>query len=234
MPPRIGITGGHATTPGSQPPTDKPTLDFWNAIAQAGGTPVVLTPASGDPALLLAGLDGVLFTGGEDIDPPHYGEGRHPALGPTDLARDDFELALFELAWRAHLPILGVCRGMQIMNVARGGTLYQDLPSQRSGDVFHAQKAHKDEHVHALRWAPGSRLGAIMGEPTGINSLHHQAVKDLAPGFTAVAWSPDGVVEAMEGEGPAFRVAMQWHPEILASWEEASQRLFRAFVEAAS
>jgi putative glutamine amidotransferase len=231
---RIGITGGLGAVPGLEP-DDKPTRDFWLAVRQAGGEPWVLPSLEpANAAEHLAGLDGVLFTGGADIDPGRYGESPRPELGPLEPDRDAFELALFPLAWAMPgLPILGVCRGMQLMNVALGGTLYQDLPTQRPTDTSHAERARKNEHVHAVRLAPDSRLGAILGNPAGVNSLHHQAVKDLAPGLRAVAWSPDGVIEGVEAPGDAFRVAAQWHPEILASWEGPSQALFRAFIEAA-
>lgn len=240
MPVRIGITGGLGAVPGLEP-DDKPTRDFWLAIRQAGGEPWVLP--SLDPAGAaehLAGLDGVLFTGGADIDPVHYGELPHPKLGSLDPARDAFELALFRLAWACpRLPIFGVCRGMQLMNVALGGTLYQDLPSQHPSKINHADRHRKDQHVHTVRFVPTTSIGQVLGDLddtaslAGVNSLHHQAVKDLAPGLAAVAWAPDGVIEAVETTEGGFRMAVQWHPEILAPLETVSQGLFRLFILAA-
>lgn len=231
---RIGLTGGRKSVSGPDRPEDKPTRDYWEAITAAGGTPIVLTPTDGlEAARLLADLDGLLFMGGEDISPSMYGEAPVPELGPTDADRDALEKALFDYAWHhTDLPILGICRGLQFMNVALGGTLYQDLPTQRPGDIDHAQRDRRDEHVHGLKVSTETAFGRLLAPTVGINTLHHQAIKDLAPGLIPVAWSPDGVIEAVVAEAYPFRAAVQWHPEVLAPWDPAAQAIFKAFLAA--
>ncbi|HEY9720490.1 MAG TPA: gamma-glutamyl-gamma-aminobutyrate hydrolase family protein, partial [Oscillatoriaceae cyanobacterium] len=185
---------------------------------------------------LLEGLDGLLFTGGEDIEPKHYGETPHPLLGALDSDRDRFELALFKHAWdHSDMPILGVCRGLQIMNVALGGTLWQDLPSQRPSHVHHSQRDHRYKAVHPMKVDPESRLGKLLPRVIAVNSLHHQGIKDLAAGLRATAFSPDGLVEAVESDDHACRLAVQWHPEnlVAANYPEFLA-LFRHLVEHAT
>lgn len=219
---------------GVRPPTYLVSQDYCNAIARAGAVPILLPF---EPELIdgiLERLAGVLFTGGVDIDPAAYGEAPHPLLGAQDAGRDAFELALFQKVWHGtDLPILGVCRGCQLFNVGLGGTLWQDLPSQRPSHVHHSQNDHRYRAVHPVKIDPQSQLGGLLGKVKAVNSLHHQGIKDLAPGLVATAWSPDGLVEAVEAPAHPFRLAVQWHPENLATVYPEFHDVFGRFVEVA-
>jgi putative glutamine amidotransferase len=225
----IGITGNSqgmsssATSSdfggfGVRPPLYLISQDYCKAIIASGGIPVFIPPIADDMIPdLLESLDGILFSGGVDIDPVEYHEQAHPLLGELDHERDRFELALFKHVWNeTTLPVLGVCRGVQLMNVALGGTLWQDLPSQRPSHVHHSQTDHRYKAVHPVRVDPESRLGSLLPKIIAVNSLHHQGIKDLAPSLKATAWSPDGLVEAAEDPTHPCRLAVQWHPENLS------------------
>ena len=182
------------------------------AVAAAGNTPIVL-PATTDRALvarMLAPLDALLLCGGEDVEPRRYGAKPSPRLGKVNLRRDAWELLLLDEAVKRRLPVFGICRGCQLINVYFGGTLWQDLPSERPGKI-----AHRSKELHPIRVVQASRLAGCLGkENLMVNTSHHQAVKDLAPGFRAVAFAPDGVVEAIESD--TLPVAgTQFHPEKL-------------------
>jgi len=167
------------------------------------------------------------------MDPAWYGAERSPRCHPPSRERDLFELALFAAARQRGLPILGVCRGIQVVNVAMGGTLYQDLPSERPGPVDHNPPAARSDRSHAVRLLPGSRAAAALGrDRVAVNSFHHQAVKDLAPGLVASGWTEDGLIEAVEtGEGEPWLLAVQWHPEEMHAEARAPEHgLFRALV----
>ena len=210
-------------------------LVYVNAVFQAGGLPVVLPPLTpGFAAALLDGVDGLCIPGGPDIHPGLYGEEAHAMLGPTDPELDHFELALAAEALSRRLPVLGICRGAQMINVAAGGTLHQHLPACVGGDLVHRQEADMARPTHAVSIAPGSRLADALGRDAAeVNSLHHQAVDRLGRGLRAVAWAPDGVVEAVEGEDEAFLLGVQWHAEGLT--DRAEERLLlSAFVDAAA
>lgn len=201
---------------------------YVRALVRAGLVPVVVPPIL-DPDRATAVLDqvrGLVLTGGDDVDPARYGATRHPKLGGTDAERDAVELALFAGASERRLPILAICRGIQLVNVALGGTLYQDLPSERPSDINHADERTR----HGLRTAAGSLSYRAVGALTAsVNSRHHQAIRDLAPGLRATAWATDDVIEGVEranGSG-AWMLAVQWHPE-----EETETALFRGFAEA--
>jgi putative glutamine amidotransferase len=184
-------------------------------------------------------IDGLFLTGGADVNPDHYGEERHPLCEPADPARDLTELLLFRWARAEGKPVLGVCRGLQLINVAAGGTLYQDLAAQLPGsikhDYFSTRPGHpRDLLVHDVQVRPESRLGRILGqERITVNSMHHQAVKQLAPGLTVSASAPDGIIEGFEAPDGGFLVAVQWHPEELTENVPLMRRLFAAFTEAA-
>lgn len=189
----------------------------------------------GDADAMLEGMDGLVLTGGEDIAPQHYGRRAHPALGDVHAERDSFELALVRAAMARRLPTLAICRGIQIVNVALGGTLVQDLPSEWDGAIEHEGIWPRDQRVHGVRVAARSRLAHALGaEELTVNSFHHQATGALAPALTAVAHAPDGVIEGVEWNGDDWwMLGVQWHPEELtATTEDWDRALFLAFATA--
>jgi putative glutamine amidotransferase len=197
-------------------------LDYVEGVADAGGVPVVLPPVAEPRAAeaLLDGIDGLLLSGGSDLDPRYYGEVAVPELGVTLPERDAFEMALLERALRRKIPIFGICRGMQVLNVALGGTLYQDLPSQMDHMVLlgHRQETPKWQPTHEVEVDGSSKVAEIMGtNELKVNSYHHQAIKDLASGLVAVASAPDGVIEAVESGDLSQRwlLGVQWHAEAM-------------------
>lgn len=216
-----------------------------DAVVAAGGIPVVLgAPCPKDDLGQLVGaFDGFLVPGGLDIDPAHYGQQPHEACGPTSELRDELECALIPLVVAADKPLLGICRGCQAINVALGGTLWQDLPSQPEATpsweeppLRHRQGEPYEEPVHTVAVTPGSLLASALGrapEHLGVNSLHHQSVRVAAPGLAMSAWAPDGVVEAVEKPSARFVLGVQWHPEFLWRADPAAFALFEALVRAA-
>ncbi len=211
---------------------------YVRVVAGAGGVPLILSQLmdAAHAGAALEACDGLLLTGGEDIDPAYYGAERSPKLGAVDHERDRFELALFTAARERGLPVLGICRGLQLINVALGGTLYQDLPSERPSDVDHNPDSSRHARAHHVRLAPGSRAARVLGVDRLVpNSFHHQAVKQLGAGLVASGWSDDGLVEAIEtSEGP-WLLAVQWHPEEMHEDVTAPElKLFRALVEEAA
>jgi putative glutamine amidotransferase len=216
---------------------------YVEELRKVGGVPWLIPLVPHDPDTLAAifdRLDGVFVTGGVDVDPSRYGETKSPLCGTTDADRDAVEIALLKHALDRGLPVLAVCRGLQILNVACGGTLYQDVAAQVPAALKHdyfptpAQPSRK-YLAHDVAVKPGSRLGRILGEAVvPVNSMHHQAVKDLAPSLAATAHAPDGIVEALEGTGDQFLVAVQWHPEELTDTSPGMARLFTEFAAAAA
>lgn len=209
--------------------------DYVKSVEQAGGMAVLLPPgAPADAGPLLGRLDGILLSGGADVDPALYGQAPHPRLGRVVRERDDFELALCREALRRDLPILAICRGQQVLNVATGGTLIQDIPSVVEGAVDHDPPVERWDAVHDVGLLQGSRLRAILGRDSlAVNSFHHQAVDALGAGLVASAHSvADRVVEGVEDPGRRFALGVQWHPE--AFWREprAFGSLFDALVQA--
>nr|PZN38387.1 MAG: peptidase C26 [Bacillota bacterium] len=236
MRPLIGLTSSTHTHPETGLEWLGQSRDYLAAVEKQGGLPVLLplvrTPE--EAAELLRRLDGLLLTGGGDPDPHLWGEDPHPALGEVEPERDRAEVLLAREALALGMPILAICRGMQILAVAAGGRLWQDIPSQVPGAIQHRQRAPRWHPGHRIQVAPGSRLAALLGEGEHrVNSFHHQAVRDLPPGFRVAALAPDGVVEAFEATGPAFVLAVQWHPESFARRGGEFDALFRAHVEAA-
>ncbi len=244
--PRIGITGsvkldkriGTRRTFLNEP--------YVLAIREAGGLPLVITPAHEGESLqaLYDLLDGLVLTGGEDVEPARYGELRaHPTVESVP-ERDVMEFSLLEWALTDRLPVLAICRGIQVLNVALRGTLHQDLPHDRPAELVHDQmKAEppvpRPQPSHAVRVRPGSLLGDLIGEGEHqVNSMHHQGLKTLASALAPVASAPDGLIEAVETRDPGrspFLLGVQWHPEELAfGGDAASRRLFEAFVTAAA
>ncbi|HEU4589004.1 MAG TPA: gamma-glutamyl-gamma-aminobutyrate hydrolase family protein [Gemmatimonadales bacterium] len=210
---------------------------YVRAVVGAGGVPLILSQlmAPGDVGLALDACDGLVLTGGEDIDPSYYGEAPSSKLGAVDRERDRFELALFAAARERGLPVLGICRGIQLINVALGGTLYQDLPSERPGAIDHDPKSARTARTHQVRLAPGSRAARVLGvERLVPNSFHHQAIKQLAPGLVATGWTDDGLIEAVESADGPWLLAVQWHPEEMHADATAPElKLFGAVVDAA-
>jgi putative glutamine amidotransferase len=194
-----------------------------------------------DPATLRAlydRLDGVLLAGGVDMDPCTFGDPPHPKLGRTDPARDAVEIALARWAVDDRKPILGLCRGLQVMNVALGGTLFQDIEAQVPGalkhDYFPTAGFERDYAAHPVAIADGSRLAAAFGAPdVTVNSMHHQAVREVAPALHVSARAPDGLIEAVESGTDHFLVGVQWHPEMFEQSDPRTRRLFRDFIAAA-
>ncbi|HET7697679.1 MAG TPA: gamma-glutamyl-gamma-aminobutyrate hydrolase family protein [Vicinamibacterales bacterium] len=210
--------------------------DYVESVKRAGGEPIVLRD-SDDPARVIGSLDGLLLTGGLDVDPSLYAETPHETTQAAP-ERDRFEVPLSKAAMAEDLPIFAICRGVQVLNVAGGGSLVQDIPSAVETDLNHAVDVPKDHHAHPVKIAPGSRLAAALGpeadlETCPVNSRHHQSVARVAPQFVVSAVSPDGVVEAIERPDRTFCVGVQWHPENFVDSGEFSG-LFKEFVAAAS
>lgn len=207
-------------------------------VAEAGGLPVVLpVPTIETPEdqwlELLDRIDGLLVAGGPDIDPVHWGEPPHRKLGAVSPERDRFELPLTRLALERDLPVLGICRGVQTLAVAAGGTLYQDLESQLPEVLKHRQDAPYWHVSHLVRAVPGSAMArAHASEEFMVNTFHHQAVRDLPPGFVATAYAPDGVIEAIESTKHRLAVGVQWHPEGIWPQDRLHLASFRLLVEA--
>jgi putative glutamine amidotransferase len=206
------------------------------ALAASGADPLVIPLDLPDETLwsIYGRLDGLCLAGGVDVDPAEYGEAPHPKLGHVDAARDRTELALACRALEDDLPVLGICRGIQLLNVAAGGSLVQDIPVQLpdAGKHDYALADSPWERItHTVRVQPGSRLAGVLGAtqvPT--NSFHHQAVKGPGAGLTPVAWAEDGVVEAVEDASRRFVAGVQWHPEGMFRTDPIARRLFAAFV----
>lgn len=207
-------------------------LSYPSSIARFGGVPVVIPPGVSLAEELVRMLDGLLLSGGPDIDPSTYGAQPDPALGPTERELDIFELEIVRLADAAGLPILGLCRGAQMLNVARGGTLVQDLSDH--GRLRHRQSEPGEKTTHTVTIDPGSRLAAAMGVGEHqVNSFHHQSVLEVGLGLRVVARASDGVPEAIEAEDREFTVGVQWHAESLAELS-GHDGLFEAFIATAS
>lgn len=234
MRPLIGLTCGYVTE--GEVALHRVRGTYVEAVAAAGGVPVLL-PAVDSPeeaGELLARLDGLLLPGGKDLDPTHYGEPPHPGLEAVEPRDDRTELTLTRQAVKANVPLLAICRGIQVLNVALGGSLYQDLRSQVPDALDHRPARPRGEPHHPLTITAGSRLEGITGRrEVGANSFHHQAIKELGAGLVATAWAPDGIVEAVELHGHPFALGVQCHPEDLWPHEPAWKAVFQAFVEAA-
>ena len=211
---------------------------YIRAIQAAGGIPVLLTPhfTPDVQAVLWQRLDGLVLTGGGDIDPARFGEARHPTVDDVAPARDELEIALTHRALSDDVPLFAICRGLQVLNVALGGSLVQDIASEIPGALPHSQKAPRDEPTHPVKvLGEGTRLGHVLGRlELEVNSMHHQAIGKLGEGLTPVAWAPDGVIEGVEmADADRFVLAVQWHPEELVGRDVAARSLFAAIVDAA-
>ncbi len=212
---------------------------YMDSITASGGLPVLL-PLSSDPAILeesIARCDGIVFSGGADVDPSVYGEFPRPQCGSISPLRDEMELTLLRmLSERRDRPVLAICRGMQVMNVALGGDLYQDLPTDYPHDVIaHRQHQPGQYPSHDVIVTMSSPLDIIVHTGTiRVNSLHHQAIRRLGRGLVPCGVAPDGVMEAIYLQEHPFFLGVQWHPERMYSHDDASRALFSAFVESCS
>jgi len=209
--------------------------DYVRAVERAGGLPVVLAPGTPEDApVLLDHLDGLLLTGGADVDPGLYGQPPHETVTRIIPERDALEVALCREALRRDMPLLAICRGQQVLNVATGGTLIQDLPSQWKGAVNHDPEGERWSPAHDVRILPGTRLREILGqERVEVNSFHHQAVKEPGQGVVVSAFAEeDDVVEGIEIPGRRLTVGVQWHPEAFWDKDGRFQPLFEALVKA--
>jgi putative glutamine amidotransferase len=209
-------------------------LTYPEAIRRAGAVPVIIPPLDTDSIEpLLDGLCGLCLSGGPDLHPTVYGASPHPALGPTEPHLDLFEVALVRAAEARELPVLAICRGLQVLNVSRGGTLVQDLPSERPSSIVHRQQRAARIATHDVTLERDSLVAGAMGSAeTRVNSFHHQAVDVLGAGLRPVGWADDGVVEALQATDRAFTIAVQWHAESMIDSPEQA-RLLRTFAETA-
>ncbi len=211
---------------------------YIEAVVAAGGTPVLIPTGLGARILraLFDRLDGILFTGGGDVEPRYYGGDAHPEVGGVDQQRDETELELVRLAVQTGKPFLGICRGLQIINVAQGGALYTHVPDQHPGALKHNRDSATEREylAHGVEVVGESRLASAAGAlHFEVNSLHHQGISRLGTGLRPVAYAPDALIEGIELTDHPFGLAVQWHPEWLLNYEHA-RGLFAAFVHAAA
>jgi putative glutamine amidotransferase len=234
MPPVIAITAPLRTENGAV--RVRLGLSYPRAVEHAGALPVLVAPLlrNEDAGRIMDAADGLLLTGGEDVDPARYGAVRHPTVTSVSTERDATELALLDAAQQRGKPVLAICRGIQLLNVAFGGTLVQDIASERPGALMHDQEDRHAARVHPVRVEPGTRLASALGvADLQVNSFHHQAPDRVGQGLRLTAKSPDGIVEGIEWTGAQWwAVGVQWHPEELDGHWEAG--LFKAFVGEAS
>jgi len=240
MRPLIGITCSRRIVEGWAPDSPGDTIDYTfeeysKAIRYCGGAPVLIPVAQNRKTLqaILDRIAGLLLSGGPDIHPKSYHEQPLPELGEVDEDLDRMELEIAKVAFQRNLPILAICRGVQVLNVSRGGTLYQDIPTQVQDSINHLQNVDKTIHTHTVRIEGKTFLHRILKtREIWVNGKHHQAIKNLAPDFVISARARDGIIEAIENPSKPFVLGVQWHPE--GTWEKDlySKKLFRAFVRA--
>lgn len=208
---------------------------YTDAIRCHGGVPLLIPMNTDEETLseMIRSADGFLFSGGVDLDPALYGEEKLNDTVEVDPVRDALEMTGMRLILKTDKPILGICRGIQSVNVGMGGTLYQDIPSQRPSDICHRQTAPATEPTHKVTVEDGTLLRSLLKETVMTNSFHHQGVKDPAPGLRVAARAGDGMIEALESTTDRFILLVQWHPEFTHSTDPASDALFSAFIKAA-
>jgi putative glutamine amidotransferase len=233
--PLVGITT--SITVGQTPERAYINSAYLHAVQQAGGVPVLLPPQLSSTSLerLVRGLDALLLTGGGDVDPARFGEEPHPTLTEVAPSRDALETQVTLIALEKKTPLLAICRGIQVLNVALGGSLHQDVASEPGTEIQHSQKEPRDQATHKVTITPRSRMGRVLGaEDIEVNSFHHQVIKTLGRGLVPVAWAPDKLVEGVElDDDSRFVLGVQWHPEHLVGNSEHARRLFSALVTAA-
>ncbi|HET7747729.1 MAG TPA: gamma-glutamyl-gamma-aminobutyrate hydrolase family protein [Vicinamibacteria bacterium] len=227
----VGLTIGNSDDPEIFHLRD----DYVRSIEKAGGLPLVFAPGRAEDAReLLDRVDALVLSGGADVDPALYGEARHATVERVFPERDAFEIALAREALRRDLPLLAICRGHQVLNVATGGTLVQDIPSQLPGARDHDPDTERWECCHEVEILPGTRLREVVGtDRVAVNSFHHQPVKDLGEGLVLSARGEDGVVEGIEVPGRRYAIGVQWHPESFWDRPRTFQPLFEGLVKAA-
>jgi putative glutamine amidotransferase len=210
---------------------------YLHAVQQAGGVPLLLPPQLSKSSLerLVRGLDALLLTGGGDMDPTSFGEAPHPTLYDVAPSRDALETQVTLIALEKRTPLLAICRGIQVLNVALGGSLHQDVGTDPGTEIQHSQKEARDQATHKVKVAAGSRLSRVLGgEDLEVNSFHHQVIKSPGRGLVAVAWAPDQLIEGVElDDDSRWVLGVQWHPEHLVGSSEPARRLFSALVTAA-
>ena len=239
MRPVIGLTCGRRMITSSAGETRAHAVytTYTTMVHAAGGIPLILVPVEAEYIdRVLDGIDGLLLTGGGDVDPARYGGASHETVYDVDPARDEFELAVARRAAARAMPTLAICRGMQVLNVAFGGTLIEDLASEPGLETEHRRHGHDVFHPqHHVRIEPASALARTAGSnEIEVNTIHHQALREVAPALTAVGWSPDGVIEAIEPTDARWRmIGVQWHPEYLGVEDRPSLGMFVSLVEAA-
>lgn len=242
-PPLIGVStsevrrvGEHDVVPEGEPARRELALGerYLEAVRSGGGMPVILTPVPAPQIdALLDRVDGLCLSGGPDIEPSAYGAEPDPCLGPTEPELDRFELALAKRAVARGIPVLGICRGAQMLNVATGGTLHQHLPNLTT-EIDHRQTLSGGSVTHSVSIDGDSRLAQVLGTTKlDVNSFHHQAADRLGSRLRIVGHAPDGTVEAIEGTGPGYLFGVQWHAEWLTDRPE-DLRLFQSLIDAAS
>jgi len=236
--PLIGITGRSELSSGKRVPLPLYATPraYVDAILRAGGLPLILPPVLGvsEATAVLAYLGGLLLSGGGDIEPGLYGQSGDAQAEDVDPDRDQAELALARGALRCGLPVLAICRGLQVLNVALGGTLYQDIPTQIPHAVPHRPAGEAQVPAHPVRIEAGSRLSTVLGRTeVTVNSYHHQGAREVAEGLGVTAVAPDGVVEGLEHLSHPFCVAVEWHPELTLDGPDGMACLFDAFVDQA-
>ncbi len=209
--------------------------DYARAIETAGGAPFVVPYIENDEMLsvLVEKCDGVLFTGGVDVDPPLYGEKKRDYCDTVQPKRDDLELRLFRLIENTSLPILAICRGIQLVSIALGGTLYQDIYEDGVATLAHKTTEPRYGYAHEVVVVEGTPLHTLTGsDRMRANTFHHQAIKELGRGLKIMALADDGIIEAVYGEGERYLRAYQWHPERLHYTDEVNMRIFTDFIDA--
>ncbi len=205
---------------------------YIDSLRKAGAIPMVIPPQPENAAQIVEDLDGLLLAGGDDCDPSEYGEQRHSSVEPMDPRRQANEVSLARAARERGIPTLGICLGMQVMNVAAGGTLVQDIASELETEIDHASEP-SDRHRHDVMIEKGTRLANILGDrELNVNSSHHQAIRTLGTGLRVTAQAPDGVIEGLEDDALRFYLGVQWHPEDMTT-DKSATTLFGSFVEAA-
>lgn len=231
----IGVIANPLSEKRNQSDRNVVTNSYLNAVSAGGGTPIIL-PITADKNQMDEGLnlcDGVLFCGGGDINPLLYHQNPHPLLGTCNMEYDCFQIIMMKKVMEQRIPMLAVCRGIQLLNVVQGGTLYQDITLQPKEAMLHMQKEEeRSRPSHKVLINEGTKLFEILGAKVLTNSYHHQSVKDLGNGLIVSAMAEDDTIEAVEMEGHPFQIGVQWHPECMVQSDSSMRELFCRFVEA--